>query len=119
VLPAITEVKDKAEAVARRHGVGDLDRGLLLDRLVALEGIGVNEADPPAVGKLELVQMRQIPAREGRVDRVGQPQERVRRPDDEDPPRRRRELAAETAHQVNPNLKPRARHRLRTLRDRF
>lgn len=62
VLPAVTEVKDEPELVARPDRLGDLDRRLILDRLIALERIRVREPDPPPVGELELLQMREIPA---------------------------------------------------------
>jgi putative transposase len=62
---------------------------LLLDRLVVLESIRVDDPDPPPARELELVQVREIPARQARVDRVSQLQKRVRRPDDADPAGRR------------------------------
>jgi hypothetical protein len=81
--------------------------------------IRIDESDPPPACKLELVQVRQIPARERGVDRIRERHERVRRSHDEDPPWRRPQPPTQASEKVNPNLKPRPRHYRRTLRQRF
>jgi hypothetical protein len=117
MLPAITEVEGEGELVARRDGLSDLDCRVILDDCLVLDWIRVHEPDPPAISELELMQMRQIPPRESLIDRVREHQERVRRPDDEDPARTRLQPRAMPAEKINPNLKPRPRHRDRTLRN--
>ena len=57
-------------------------------------------ADHAPVGQLEVMQVRQIPTREGSIDRLRQLLKRVRRPNDEDPPRRRLTLDPAAAKQV-------------------
>ena len=69
MLPAIAEVKSEHELLARRDSRCDLDHRVVLDGLIALERIGIDEPDPPAIGELELVQVRQIPTREPLVNR--------------------------------------------------
>jgi hypothetical protein len=118
VLPAITEVEDEVKFITERHSLGQLHARVILDDVIALERIRVHEPDPTATGELELMQVRQIPSREPLVDHTRQPPEGVRRPDDEDPARRRLQPRAMPADEINPNLKPRPRHRHRTLRDR-
>src|SRR5690606_20003553 len=68
MLPAITEVKDKPELGARTDGPSDLHGRVILDDIIVVERLGVDEPEPPPVGELELVQVRQIPTRERRVD---------------------------------------------------
>jgi hypothetical protein len=119
VLPPIAEVEGEAELIARRDRLGDLDGGVILDDLVVLEPIGITEPDPPPALKLELVQVRQVPPSEGRVDGLGQRPERVCRSDDEDPTGRGPQSRTEPRHEINSNLQPRPRHRRQTLRDRF
>ena len=119
MLPAVTEVKDEAKLVARPYRVGDLQCRVVVDDLVVLERIRVHKPDPPPTRELELVQMRQIPPREGLVDRLSQRQKRVRRPNDEDSARCRPQPRPEAPEKINPNLKPRPRHRRRTLRHGF
>ena len=118
VLPRVAKVKGERERVAQGDSPGDPDRRVVLDDLVALERVGVDEPDPPPVSELELVQMRQIPAREPQIDRRREPQERERRADDEDPTRYGINRAPLPAKKINPNLKPRLRNHNWTLRER-
>ena len=117
MLPAIAEVKDEPELLPRRHRRGDLHRRQVLDHLV-LERIRIDETDPSPITELELVQVRQIPPRERRVDRIREPRDGMRRAHDEDPARGRPQPRPKTAEEINPHLKPRPRHAARTLRDR-
>jgi len=75
----------------------------------------VRKADPAPVDQLKLVQMRQIPARKGRVDRLRKLLEGMRRAHDHDPPRRRIEIPFPATDQIHPNPQPRPRHRPRRL----
>jgi hypothetical protein len=45
----------------------------------AFQRIGIDEADPPPIAELELVQARQIRTRERRIDRLRESRERTRR----------------------------------------
>jgi len=60
--------------------------------------------------KLELVQVREIPAGKGCVDRLGELGKGVARADDEDPARWRAALSSSPAEQFNLDLEPRPRH---------
>lgn len=70
VLPAIAEVKREAELFTGPDGGGHFDLLMVFAFFVVHEAIGIGKADPPAIGKLELVQMRQVPASERLIDRV-------------------------------------------------
>jgi hypothetical protein len=45
----------------------------------ALQRIGIDETNPPPIAELERVQVRQIPTRERRIDRLRGSRERMRR----------------------------------------
>ncbi|MFE3783361.1 hypothetical protein ACFXPA_34910 [Amycolatopsis sp. NPDC059090] len=69
-------------------------QGAPVEQVGVLAVLPVGAADPAAVGELELVQMRSVPAGERVVDRGGQLRERVRAGGGEDPARTRPQLAA-------------------------
>jgi len=54
--------------------------------------MGIEDADPAAVGELEAVQVGEVRAPEGQIDRLCQLTDGVRRADDEDAARRRLEV---------------------------
>jgi len=109
MAPAVAEVKGEAKLVAWPHLPGDLQHRLVLPHKLGLELLAW-KPDPPPIGKLELMQMRQIPARERLIDRPRQLLEGMTRPHDQHPPRRRIQIRPRRPQQINPDLKPRPRH---------
>lgn len=70
MAPVVAEVEDELELVARAQLLRDLELRLVLPLEVG-RVLVARKADPAPVRKLELVQVREIPASEGGVDRVG------------------------------------------------
>jgi hypothetical protein len=116
--PAVPEVKDETELIARPNLPDDLQRGMVLPHQFWLELLA-RKADPPAIGQLKLMQVREIPARKRLVDRLRQLLEGVTRPHDQDPTRCRVQIRPRRPQQINPDLKPRPRHARRRLTTRF
>jgi len=75
----------------------------------------VRITDPASIRKLELVQVRQIPARERDIDRFRQLLEAVTGANDQHPTRTRIADDPPTALKLDPDLQPRPRHRGRRL----
>lgn len=105
MTPAVAQVEDVLELVARLDCSRDFQLGVIKPRNVGVERI-VWEADQPIISKLELVQVREVPSRERRVDRARQLLERVRRTNDKDPPRRRIACHPPATEQIDPDPQP-------------
>jgi hypothetical protein len=82
VAPVVAEVEGVSECVAGLELFAH-SQGVLIEPFVGV--IGVEDADPAAVGELETVQVSEIPAREAGVYGLGQIAESVSRVDDKDP----------------------------------
>ena len=115
MLPVIAEIEDVLELLARLDLFGDLQLGMVQPDQFGRERV-VRVANQPAITQLEVVQMREIPARERRIDRLRELLKRMRRTDQKDPPRRRVAHGPTTTKQVHPDPKPRPRHRPNSLR---
>jgi hypothetical protein len=73
--PAVPEIELVQELLAQRQRA-ELGTAAVDESLVEIVEFGL--ADPSAIGEHKLIQMRAIPAREGRVNRVGEFAEAVR-----------------------------------------
>src|SRR3954466_13367732 len=71
MAPAIAEVKHKAELVARSELWATFSAPWSSPHQLRLELVAWNP-DSPAISKLELVQVREIPTRERLIDRLRQ-----------------------------------------------
>jgi hypothetical protein len=109
VAPVIAEIEHVRELLAQLELSSDLQLRVIKPHHVRLELV-VREADQPSVGQLKAVQMRQIPPSERGIDRLREQLERMRRTDNEDPPRSRIALDPPAAKKIHPDLKPRPRH---------
>jgi hypothetical protein len=93
MAPVVAEVEHVAELFAGIQLARDLERGVILpDQIRRI--VVAREADAPPAGKLEFVQVREISAGKGSIDRLGELLERVARTDDENAARRRVALYA-------------------------
>jgi hypothetical protein len=84
VLPAIAEIEDIPELLTRLDLFGDLQFGVIQPHQLRAERV-VRIADLPAITQLEGMQVRQVPARERRIDRLGELLKEMRRADQENP----------------------------------
>ena len=109
MAPVVAEVEGEAELLSEVQLPGHLQRRLVLPAQIGSEIIA-GKADPATVGELEVMKMREIPAAEGPIDRIGELAEAMGRTADEDPARGRVEVLPSTAEKVDPDLNPRPRH---------
>jgi hypothetical protein len=107
VAPVITEVKDILEGLAGLELLGHLQSGLIQPFVGVF---GVEDADTAPVGKLEAVQMGQIPARKAGVDGLGEVTEGVPWADNEDAAWRGLAVNPAAAKEINPDPQPGSRH---------
>jgi Transposase DDE domain len=112
VAPVVAEVEGVVESISGLDLLGHL-QGRLVEPFIGV--LGVEDADPAPIGELEAVQVGEVPAGEGQVDRLRQVTEGVRRADDDDAARRRLEVDAVTTQEVDLDPQPRPRRRAWSL----
>jgi hypothetical protein len=105
--PAIAKIELVDELLTQRQR-RQCHRGTVEEAQVKVVELGL--ADQPAIGQLELVQMRAVPAGERGVDGVSELTELVGTSGGEDPTRSRPVILTMTADQIHSNRQPRPRH---------
>lgn len=78
MLPVIAEIEDVLELLTRLDLFSDLQLGMVQPHQFGRERV-IRVADQPAIAQLEVVQVREIPPRERRIDRLRELLKRMRR----------------------------------------